>query len=163
MTRKEFLRLASSGAAASMAASSMPETAAGAATQAASRRIRFEAGATAAVVSFITGARFDHMPDRVVAAAKRCLIDGFGVMLAGSTSQGSGIVRDYVKSCGGRGDASILGPDPMVASAAQAALANAASGHALDYDDTQLSTTPDRVFGLLTHPTVSPLAASLAV
>ena len=33
----------------------------------------------------------------------------------------------------------------------------------MDYDDTQLSTTPDRVFGLLTHPTVPALAASLAV
>ena len=51
----------------------------------------------------------------------------------------------------------------MAASAAQAALANGASGHAMDYDDTQLSTTPDRVFGLLTHPTTPALAASLAV
>ena len=33
----------------------------------------------------------------------------------------------------------------------------------MDYDDTQLSSTPDRVFGLLTHPTVPALAASLAV
>jgi len=40
---------------------------------------------------------------------------------------------------------------------------NAGSGHAMDYDDTQLSTTPDRTFGLLTHPTVPVLAAALAV
>ena len=33
----------------------------------------------------------------------------------------------------------------------------------MDYDDTQLSSTPDRVFGLLTHPTVPVLAASLAL
>ena len=39
-----------------------------------------------------------------------------------------------------------------MAPAALAALANGASGHAMDYDDTQLSTTPDRIFGLLTHP-----------
>ena len=37
------------------------------------------------------------------------------------------------------------------------------AGHAEDYDDTQLSSTPDRVYGLLTHPTVPVLAASLAV
>src|SRR5207253_7519481 len=37
------------------------------------------------------------------------------------------------------------------------------SGHAMDWDDTQLSSTPDRVFGLLTHPTMPPLAASLAL
>ena len=41
-----------------------------------------------------------------------------------------------------------------------AALANAGAGHTMDYDDTQLSTTPDRTFGLLTHPTVPPLAAA---
>src|SRR5882762_1132794 len=113
MTRKEFLRLTSSGAAASVAASSMPRIAAQASSQAPSQKIAFAAGTTAAVVSFINGARFDRMPDPVVAEAKRCLIDGFGVMLAGSTAQGSGIVRDYVRSCGGRGDATILGPDPM--------------------------------------------------
>src|SRR5262245_9024419 len=44
-----------------------------------------------------------------------------------------------------------------------AALANGASGHAMDYDDTQLSTTPDRTFGLLTHPTVPAVSAALAV
>ena len=33
----------------------------------------------------------------------------------------------------------------------------------MDYDDTQLSTTPDRTFGFLTHPTVPALAASLAI
>src|SRR2546427_1157311 len=49
------------------------------------------------------------------------------------------------------------------ATGAQAALANGAAGHAMDFDDTQLSTTPDRTFGLLTHPTVPALASSLAV
>jgi 2-methylcitrate dehydratase PrpD len=33
----------------------------------------------------------------------------------------------------------------------------------MDFDDTQLSTTPDRIFGLLTHPTLPPLVASLAL
>ena len=33
----------------------------------------------------------------------------------------------------------------------------------MDWDDTQLSTTADRIFGLLTHPTIPPLAAALAV
>ena len=33
----------------------------------------------------------------------------------------------------------------------------------MDYDDTQLSTTPDRTYGLLTHPTVPALPAALAV
>ena len=60
-------------------------------------------------------------------------------------------------------ESTVFGPAKLLATAAQAALANGASGHAMDYDDTQLSSTPDRVFGLLTHPTVPVLAASLAV
>jgi 2-methylcitrate dehydratase PrpD len=118
---------------------------------------------TAAVVEFITRARADRAPDRALTEAKRCLVDGFGVVLAGATVPGSGIVRDYVKASSAPGDSTILGPARMSAAAAHAALANAASGHAMDYDDTQLSSTPDRVFGLLTHPTVPVLAASLAL
>jgi 2-methylcitrate dehydratase PrpD len=33
----------------------------------------------------------------------------------------------------------------------------------MDFDDTQLSSTPDRTYGLLTHPTVPALASALAV
>ena len=44
-----------------------------------------------------------------------------------------------------------------------AALAAGVSGHAHDFDDTQLASTPDRVYGLLTHPTVPALSAALAV
>jgi 2-methylcitrate dehydratase PrpD len=51
----------------------------------------------------------------------------------------------------------------MTASVSYAALANGTSGHALDWDDTQLATTADRIFGLLTHPTIPPLVATLAL
>ena len=102
------------------------------------------------------------MPADVVGEGKRCLVDGFGVILAGSTLQGSAIVRDYVRSVGERKEATAVGAGGFMTSAAHAALVNAASGHAMDYDDTQLSTTPDRTFGLLTHPTVPALAAALA-
>jgi len=33
----------------------------------------------------------------------------------------------------------------------------------MDWDDTQLSVTPDRIYGLLTHPTIPPLTACLAL
>jgi 2-methylcitrate dehydratase PrpD len=77
--------------------------------------------------------------------------------------KGSAIVRDYVKTLAAKKEATAVGAGGFVTSAAHAALVNAASGHAMDYDDTQLSTTPDRTFGLLTHPTVPALAAALAV
>jgi 2-methylcitrate dehydratase PrpD len=57
----------------------------------------------------------------------------------------------------------VLGPKPFKTSAGGAALANGTSGHALDWDDTQLATSADRIFGLLTHPTIPPLVAALAL
>jgi len=159
MTRKEFLTLAAAAPVIGRVRL-QPDRASDAPADVKPRT--FPAGSTAAVVEFIERASFDRMPEGAVAEAKRCLIDGFGVVLAGSTARGSDIVREYVAASGGRASATILGRQPRSASAAQAALANAASGHAMDYDDTQLSDVPDRVFGLLTHPTVPVLAASLA-
>jgi 2-methylcitrate dehydratase PrpD len=156
LTREEFLKLCAAGA---IGVVGRP---AGAGAQSPAPNV-FPSGVTAAVVAFIEQSRFDRMPANAIAEAKRCLVDGVGVILAGATVQGSAIVRDYVKASSAPGTSTILGPDRMSASASHAALANAASGHAMDYDDTQLSTTPDRIFGLLTHPTVPVLSASLAI
>jgi 2-methylcitrate dehydratase PrpD len=120
-------------------------------------------GTTDAVRTFIASATLRQMPANVVTEGKRCLIDNFGVLLAGSTAEGSRILRQYAQKSSGTKEATVLGRDPIAVSAAHAALANAGSAHALDYDDTQLSTTPDRTFGLLTHPTTPALSAALAV
>jgi 2-methylcitrate dehydratase PrpD len=119
--------------------------------------------ATAAVVDFITGAHWRDFPAEAIRLGKRCVIDGLGVMLAGSTTRGSGILRDFVRSSERTEEAMAFATHPFRTSAASAALLNGASGHALDFDDTQLSTSADRIFGLLTHPTIPPLAAALAV
>jgi 2-methylcitrate dehydratase PrpD len=119
--------------------------------------------ATGAVVDFIMRARREDAPPEAIALAKRCVVDGLGVMLAGSTTPASRIQRDVVRSGGGAGEATSIGAEPLRTTAASAALLNGLSGHALDFDDTQLSTTADRIFGLLTHPTIPPLAAALAV
>ena len=116
--------------------------------------------ATHAVVDFIVRTRWSDFPAEAVATAKRCLIDGFGVVLAGSTTRGSAILRDYIRTLDEASDATVLAARPFRCGVPAAALANGASGHAMDFDDTQLSSTPDRIFGLLTHPTVPPLAAA---
>jgi len=173
LTRKSFLQITSRAAAGSIVASAVgstgeseaarpPQSGSGAAQAAAPRRAPAK-DVTAAVVKFVTTVRYQDFPAPVIAEAKRCLIDGFGVVLAGATTRGSAIVRRHIRAAGGRSEASVLGPEPLMATVAQAALANGASGHAMDYDDTQLSTTPDRIFGLLTHPTVPALASSLAI
>ena len=122
-----------------------------------------ETRATAAVVQFITKTTWREIPTEAVSMAKRCIVDGLGVILAGSTVRGSEIVRDYVRTAGGVAEATVLAPQGFRTSPALAALANGASGHAMDWDDTQLSTTADRIFGLLTHPTLPPLVAALAL
>jgi 2-methylcitrate dehydratase PrpD len=165
MNRKEFLEVVARSAAGTAAVSvARPLVAADGqaspAGQAAGESIR---GATEALRGFILAADLRSMPADAVEQGKRCLVDGFGVILAGSTVKGSSIVREYVRSTAGPSDASVLGRGGLRVPAASAALANGASGHAMDYDDTQLSTTPDRTFGLLTHPTVPALSAALAV
>jgi 2-methylcitrate dehydratase PrpD len=119
--------------------------------------------ATGAVVEFIGAARFDGFPREAIAIAKRCIIDGLGVLLAGSTQAAGEILRAHVGGADTRDESTVLGPAPFKTGAASAALANGTSGHALDWDDTQLATSADRIFGLLTHPTIPPLVASLAL
>ena len=167
LTRKDFLKVAAATTVGSIAASSQAPSGASAQqadmTGTKGRKRPPTRGVTQEVVGFIAKSRIDQFPADVVQQGKRCLIDGFGVVLAGSTLHGSAIIRDYVKSGGGKQDASLLGPERAKVSAELAALANGASGHAMDFDDTQLSTTPDRTFGLLTHPTVPVLASALAL
>ena len=121
------------------------------------------AAATQAVVEFIRGARFDSFPADAIAIGKRCIIDGLGVMLAGSTQPASRIVHEFVAATAADPQSTVFGPDPFKTSAGSAALVNGTSGHALDWDDTQLATSADRIFGLLTHPTMPPLIAALAI
>jgi 2-methylcitrate dehydratase PrpD len=119
-------------------------------------------GITQEVASFIAKVRFDDLPEQVVKLARGFILDGLGVALAGSTDECARIVQAQIRQTGGKAEASILGTT-MMAPAAKAALANGVAGHAMDYDDTQLSTSKQAVYGLLTHPTTPVLAAVLAM
>jgi 2-methylcitrate dehydratase PrpD len=117
---------------------------------------------TQEVAEFVAGLTYDSIPREVVERAKEAIVDGLGVMLAGSRAACSQILRRHIQELGVSGRATVIGGKLSV-SAQFAALANGTSGHADDFDDTQISSAPDRVYGLLTHPTVPALAASLAV
>jgi 2-methylcitrate dehydratase PrpD len=121
------------------------------------------ATATGAVVDFVGRARFAEFPNEAVEIAKRCVIDGLGVMLAGATQDAGQILYDHVRGSDPLAEATVFGPKPFKTGVAAAALVNGTSGHALDWDDTQLATSADRIFGLLTHPTIPPLVAALAL
>ncbi len=102
------------------------------------------------------------MPQDVKAKAMEHIVDGFAVMLAGSRTECVRKVAGFVKGKGGNPQSTAIGLG-FKAPTPDAALINGTSGHADDYDDTQLSTAPDRLYGLMTHPTVPVLAAALAV
>jgi 2-methylcitrate dehydratase PrpD len=117
---------------------------------------------TQEVANFIATTRFRDIPKDVVQLARGFILDGLGVALAGSTDECSRIVQAQIRRMNGRGEASLLGVN-LKAPSAKAALANGVAAHAMDYDDTQLSTSKEAVYGLLTHPTTPVLAAALAV
>jgi len=89
------------------------------------------------------------------------LTDGVAVMMAGSRSEATKKLIGYALTQTHDTTSTILGFLSKT-SPEYAALINGASGHADDYDDTQLASSPDRVYGLLTHPTVPVLASALA-
>ena len=98
-------------------------------------------------------ANLDDIPHAAIERAKLALIDYIGVAIAGTVEPVSKIVTEYV----GRrahGNATVIGAS-FRTHAADAALANATIGHALDFDDSN--------FVLGGHPTVTIMPAVLAL
>jgi len=120
-------------------------------------------GLTRYVAEFVIRTKLSDVPPDVIELGKKSMLDGLGLALAGSVSQLGKITGNYVQSLGlARNDATIIGLSRK-APTRLAAFANAIGIHADDYDDTQLAVAPDRVYGLLTHPTAPCLPAALAV
>ena len=120
-------------------------------------------GLTADVASFVAAAELKEVPPAALDAAKRSLLDGLGLAVAGSRSEGPRMARAMLGAyaCAGA-ESSVLGTS-MRLPARFAAFLNGIQIHADDFDDTQLAVAPDRVYGLLTHPTAPVLPAALAL
>jgi 2-methylcitrate dehydratase PrpD len=118
---------------------------------------------TAHVSRFISSTPLDKVPAGVIQAAKHSILDGFGLAVAGARTEGVSIAAAEVASyrCQS-GDATVLGAGTLLPPRF-AAFLNGMAIHADDYDDTQLAVLPDRVYGLLTHPTAPVLPAVLAL
>ncbi|MDB6128710.1 MAG: MmgE/PrpD family protein [Verrucomicrobia bacterium] len=120
------------------------------------------AGLTKHVAEFVSSAQYADLPADVIALGKKSILDGLGLAIASGNSNGSKKIQAYIKSLGlGEGGSSVVGT-PLKFSARFAALANGVSIHMEDFDDTQLAVAKDRVYGLLTHPTVPVLPTVLA-
>jgi 2-methylcitrate dehydratase PrpD len=120
-------------------------------------------GLTREVARFAAQTGFADLPADVIALGKKSILDGIGLALAGSVAQSGALVRRHLESLNlGSGPATVIGLQRKVAPRF-AAFANGVAIHAEDYDDTQLAVAPDRVYGLLTHPTAPALPAALAM
>ena len=115
------------------------------------------------VAAFIADAKPADLPADVVALGKKSILDGIGLALSGSIAKSGELVVKYLDTLGVKsGPATVIGTKLRVPQRF-AAFANGIAVHADDYDDTQLAVAPDRVYGLLTHPTAPALPAALAV
>jgi 2-methylcitrate dehydratase PrpD len=120
-------------------------------------------GLTKYVAEFIVNTKYEDIPADVIDLGKKSILDGFGLALAGSGSTMAPLVRQYVQSLGlSDVKASIIGTG-MKAHTRFAAFANGVSIHADDFDDTQLAAAKDRIYGLLTHPSVGVLPPAFAI
>ena len=118
------------------------------------------ASLTRELAEYIHSVTYESIPANVIRRAKEAVIDGIGVTLSGVNADCTRLIRQYIAGLGLSGKATVIGQDQTLP-AEFAALANGVSAHALDYDDTQISTLPDRVYGLLTHPTTPVLSAPI--
>ncbi len=108
-----------------------------------------------ALAEHVHRTRFTDLPAATVEATKRDIADTFGCMLGGSGAPGIPALRKLAERWGGATESTVLLHGERLP-APEAALINAAMGHALDFDDTL-------DHGGSIHPGVSVLAASLAV
>jgi len=113
------------------------------------------------VTDWALGLSYEDIPERVREQAVEHILDGYGLALSGHVEEGHTILRHYVATVGGKPEVQVFGT-PLRAPAELAALTNGLAMHAMDYDDTQLSTNPESVYGLLTHPTAPVLGGASA-
>lgn len=118
---------------------------------------------TAQAIGFIERMAYSDLPDEALAIGRRCMVDTVGLYLAGSQEPSVRILIKDALAQGGRPDAPLPGAGATRVPAALAARVWGTSGHAHDWDDTQVSHDPAHIYGLLTHPSVPPLTAALIV
>ena len=91
------------------------------------------------------------------------MLDGVGLFAAGTDHETTVLLARAAADQGGKEDALLQGHGDKKVPAAMAARVLGTAGHAHDWDDSQVSTDPDHVYGLLTHPTIPALTAALVM
>jgi 2-methylcitrate dehydratase PrpD len=112
------------------------------------------AGLTQTLAARASALSYDALPEPVRAVARQCVLDYYGVALAGADDALVGILIEDLLEDGGEPRAGIIG-HPIGMPVLSAALVNGAIGHALDYDDVNLA--------MPGHPSVAILPGLLAL
>lgn len=120
-------------------------------------------GLTRQVAAFLVNTTYAGLPAGVIDLGKKSILDAIGLALAGSVAETGPLSREYLKSLGLTGGTATVIGSPMKTPPRFAAFANGVAIHADDYDDTQLASAKDRVYGLLTHPSATVLPVVLAL
>jgi 2-methylcitrate dehydratase PrpD len=94
-----------------------------------------EMSSTKILADYVANLRYEDLPPPVVSAVKQCLLDFLGVAFAGSREESSGIMERTCASLLGGSGCNLLAAGFPQAGLLQAAMCNAAFGHALDMDD----------------------------
>ena len=116
------------------------------------------------VAAFGLEARLSDLSPVVVERSICSILDGIGLAIAGTMSHPGKIVDQYLDTLDvKRNDGATVIGKGYKSQPRFAAFANGVGIHADDYDDTQLAVAPDRVYGLLTHPTAPVLPSALAL
>jgi 2-methylcitrate dehydratase PrpD len=97
---------------------------------------------------------YEDLPPDAHELARQCILDYFGVALAGAGDELAELLLDELTEAGGAPQASVIGRQARLP-ALSAALVNGAAGHALDYDDVNMA--------MPGHPSVAILPALLAL
>jgi 2-methylcitrate dehydratase PrpD len=118
---------------------------------------------TAAAAAFVERVTAGDLPIEAVRIGTRCVLDGLGLYVAGSEEHSVKLLIDEAEHIGGRGEALLLGGGTTKVPASMAARVLGTAGHAHDWDDSQVSSDPAHVYGLLTHPTIPPLTSALVM
>src|SRR6266436_7292626 len=97
---------------------------------------------------------YDDLPAPARELARQCVLDYFGVALAGAGDELVRLLLDEMAEAGGAPQASLIGHETRLP-ALSAALVNGAAAHALDYDDVNMA--------MPGHPSVAILPGLLAI
>lgn len=117
---------------------------------------------TESAAAFASELSYSALPEEALRIGRRCILDGLGQFAGGVDTKPVRLIAEDVAETGGKAEARLLGHRVMVP-APLAARVLGTAGHAMDWDDTQATNDPRHTYGLLTHPTVPPLAVAVVL